>query len=97
MASNATAARMLERRRLLSPISLPEYLAAVPVDPFSGQPLPYRRSADNYVVYSIAQNRSDDGGGKSMDSDLASPPRRPNEAPPRGGDIGIRVPLTPRH
>ena len=74
---------------------LPEYLAAVPMDPFSGQPLPYHRTADSYVVYSIGQDRRD-GGGDLYGLGSGGPLRRMNEAPVRGGDIGIRVPLTPR-
>jgi hypothetical protein len=74
---------------------VPEYLAAVPVDPFSGQPLSYRRTADSHVVYSIGQDRADGGGGLyGLGSD--APRRRLTEVPFRGGDVGIRVPLTPR-
>lgn len=75
---------------------VPVYLASVPQDPFSWQPLQYRLAADSYVVYSIAQNRADDGGGL-YGLGSGEPVRRPNELPLRGGDIGIRVPLTPRH
>jgi hypothetical protein len=59
----------IERYRLKSgslPVSLdvlvPDYLAAVPPDPFTGQPLKYRQSAKGYVVYSVGQDLSDDGG-----------------------------------
>jgi hypothetical protein len=76
-------------------VLVPEYLAAIPLDPFSGQPLGYRRNVEDYVVYSIAQNHADDGGAiTGLGSGV--PPRKPNEAPGRGGDLGIRVPLTSR-
>lgn len=73
---------------------VPEYLSAVPQDPFAGQPLTYRRAADSYVVYSIDVNRADDGGLLyGLGSGSTSPIRRVNDPSPR--DIGIRVPLTP--
>jgi hypothetical protein len=103
MRRTSTAALAIERFRrahsgeapaILSAL-VPDYLAAVPLDPFSGQPLGYRRSAEDYVVYSIAQNHADDGGAiTGLGSGV--PPRKATEAPHRGGDIGIRVPLTPR-
>jgi hypothetical protein len=39
-----------------------DLLPAVPPDPFDGQPLKYRRTADGAVVYSVGENRHDDGG-----------------------------------
>ena len=75
---------------------VPEYLAGVPVDPFSGQSLLYRRTAASYVVYSIGQNRGDDGGGLyGLGSQTEE--RRASEGPYRGGDVGIRMPLPPHH
>lgn len=44
---------------------VPEFLRAVPVDPFDGQPLRLRRAGDNLLVYSIGPNRVDDGGTPS--------------------------------
>lgn len=50
------------------PISLtvlvPKYVAALPVDPFdpTSGPLTYRREDNNYVLYSLGANQSDDGG-----------------------------------
>ena len=35
--------------------------AALPADPFTGQPLKYRRLGDGCVVYSIGPNLLDDG------------------------------------
>ena len=74
---------------------VPEYLAAVPMDPFSGQPLLYRRTAVSYAVYSIGQNRGDDGAGLyGLGSQTEE--RRANEGPYGGGDLGIRMPLSSR-
>jgi hypothetical protein len=41
---------------------VPEYLDSVPVDPFSSQPLIYRRTGDEFVLYSVAADGTDDGG-----------------------------------
>ena len=41
---------------------VPAYLDAVPKDPFDGQELRYKRLEKGYVVYSIGQDGSDDGG-----------------------------------
>ncbi len=43
---------------------VPDYLAEVPVDRFSpsGDPIQYRRDGDRYLLYSVGQNRTDEGG-----------------------------------
>jgi len=41
---------------------VPAYLDAVPMDPFDGAELRYKRLEKGYVVYSIGQDGSDDGG-----------------------------------
>jgi len=42
---------------------VPQYLSAVPLDPFDGKPLRFKKtSPKGYVVYSIGQDRQDDGG-----------------------------------
>jgi len=43
---------------------VPEYLARVPIDPYSdsGAPLVYRRTNGEYLLYSLGPNREDDGG-----------------------------------
>ncbi len=41
---------------------VPQCLAAVPADPFDGQPLRVRRLPDGLVVYSLGPDRQDDGG-----------------------------------
>lgn len=66
---------------------VPAYLASVPVDPFSGDPLTYKPDDDGYVLYSIDTNLKNDGGalyGFGTRKQLL----------PRGGegrDLGIRV------
>jgi hypothetical protein len=41
---------------------VPDYLLAVPLDPFDGAPLRYRRSDGGAVVYSVGEDGRDDGG-----------------------------------
>jgi len=41
---------------------VPQFLSAVPDDPFDGQSLRYHRLAKGYVVYSIGRDGHDDGG-----------------------------------
>ncbi len=60
----------IERYRLANQGRLPETLAdlapaflpAVPMDPFDGQPLRFKKLAPGYEVYSIGINRTDDAG-----------------------------------
>jgi hypothetical protein len=65
----AITALALERYRLaraslpemLSQL-VPDYLAAVPEDPFDGAPLRYKRAERGFVVYSVGEDGKDDGG-----------------------------------
>jgi hypothetical protein len=41
---------------------VPAYLEAVPVDPFDGNPLRIKRTADGLVIYSLGHERPDDQG-----------------------------------
>lgn len=41
---------------------VPGLLTAVPVDPFTGKPLVYRREGKGFIVYSVGSNLKDDGG-----------------------------------
>lgn len=42
---------------------VPEYLATIPIDPFSDAPLRYRLDSPNeYVLYSVGDDGTDDGG-----------------------------------
>jgi hypothetical protein len=83
----AVAALAAERYRLRHgtwPESLaalvPELLPAVSADPFDGRPLRYRKLADGVVIYSVAEDGTDDGG-KLNDS----------HPPPPGTDVGFRL------
>jgi hypothetical protein len=58
----------------------PDYLAAVPLDPFDGQPLRYRRLADGVVVYSVGVDKTDDGGNIDR--------KNPHQS---GTDLGCRL------
>ncbi len=40
----------------------PQYLATVPLDPYDGKPLHYRRVKDGIVIYSVGQDGVDNGG-----------------------------------
>jgi hypothetical protein len=69
----AEAAAAVERYRLTNnqpPEILeelvPTYLAAVPTDPFDGQPLRYKKLAKGYIVYSVGENGKDDGGDQTV-------------------------------
>lgn len=44
---------------------IPDYLAKVPIDPFSGKPLLLKTLPDHLVIYSIGANGIDDGGSVS--------------------------------
>ena len=52
---------------------VPGFIEAVPLDPFVGKPLRYRRDADGFVIYGVGENGKDDGGaaqeieGKPLD------------------------------
>jgi len=43
---------------------VPDFLDAVPIDPFDGQPIRYVVNDDHYLVYTCGNNRIDDGGVK---------------------------------
>jgi hypothetical protein len=76
---------------------VPEYLAAVPLDPFDGKPLKYRIAPDSYLVYSVDINRIDDNGALHGFGTGIGGRVRPIRDDPSPRDIGIRVPLTPNH
>src|SRR5690606_12776679 len=45
----------------------PTYLGEVPRDPFARAPLRYRVEADGFVVYSVGEDGTDDGGRERDD------------------------------
>ena len=65
----AQAATAIERYRLAEG-KLPgrleelvgEYLEEVPIDPFNGKPIKYKRTEPGYVLYSIGEDCEDNGG-----------------------------------
>lgn len=46
---------------------IPYYLAELPIDPFSGEPLIYKRIDDGFSLYSVGQNLVDDQGFQNYD------------------------------
>jgi hypothetical protein len=70
----ARTALALERQRLVTR-ELPEcleelvpwYLPQVPVDPFDGKPIRYRRRQPGYLLYSVAEDGQDNGGQERDD------------------------------
>lgn len=60
----------VERNRLAGNAPLPEsleqlvpqFLPAIPADPFDGEPIRYKKLPTGFVVYSIGPDRADDGG-----------------------------------
>jgi len=41
---------------------VPGVLGEVPIDPFTGKPLVYRREGEGFIVYSLGSNQKDDAG-----------------------------------
>lgn len=60
----------LNRRRLeeggyptgLNELVTAGYLEQVPMDPYSDKPIVYKKTGDDFVLYSLGQNFADDGG-----------------------------------
>jgi hypothetical protein len=66
---SATAALAIEKHRLAEgrlPETLeelvPKYLEAVPMDPFDGKPLRYKRLEKGYTIFSVGEDGEDNGG-----------------------------------
>ena len=77
----------------------PQYLAVVPLDPFDGRPLRYRRVDDGIVIYSVANDTIDNGGHLDREPDSSGRgPRLPSvghdEAPPAAAP---KPPAIPEH
>ena len=71
---------------------VPEYLPAVPIDPFSGGEIRYLKAADRVVVYSVGLNEQDDGGEKIEYPVLRSGALQNRRAPP---DFGVSIRAAP--
>lgn len=76
----ARAALAVERYRLATgkvPEQLEElvplYTKQVPLDPFDGQPIRYRRTAPGYLLYSILEDGQDNGGRQKAGIDDTVP------------------------
>jgi hypothetical protein len=80
----AIAAECYRRANKSWPKSLdklcPQFLASVPLDPFDGEPLRYRRLEDGVVIYSVSSDRIDNHGNLDR--------QHPNQS---GKDIGCRL------
>ena len=48
---------------------VPDFMSAVPQDPFDGQPLRFKRLDKGYCIYSIGRDRVDDGGLQKQSKD----------------------------
>jgi hypothetical protein len=44
---------------------VPNYLSAVPTDPYDGQPLRFKAAPDGLLIYSVGPDRQDDGGARN--------------------------------
>lgn len=62
-------------------VLVPKYLPHMPQDPFNGEPLRYGVEGDGYLLYSVGENRVDDGG-------VLEGPNKTSPVPP---DIGVRM------
>lgn len=60
---------------------MPQYLDAVPLDPYNRQPLLYKRLDPGYAVYSVGENLTDDGAEPEEEGRRGS----------RAEDVAIRV------
>jgi hypothetical protein len=65
---------------------VPTYLDAVPKDPFDGNDLRYVKRGAGFVVYSIGEDRSDDGGAEQVPSN-----KRPKGQPAPKWDVTFIV------
>jgi hypothetical protein len=64
---------------------VPEYLDAIPLDPFNGQPLRFKKTSDgSVVIYSVGSDGVDDGGQVEKPRDGKHP-----------ADVGIILTLPP--
>jgi hypothetical protein len=46
---------------------VPKYLEQIPIDPFDGQPIRYRRTEPGYLLYSVTDDGKDNGGKERDD------------------------------
>jgi hypothetical protein len=41
---------------------VPQYIDKAPIDPFDGKPMRYKLTEPGYIVYSIGEDGTDEGG-----------------------------------
>ena len=70
---------------------VPAYLAKVPIDPFDGAPLRYRRLGDGLVIYSVGPDGKDNGGNLDKPDDPQELIIRFDDATKEGTDLGFRL------
>jgi hypothetical protein len=68
------AVKRYEKEKGRHPTSLDElvaadYLKILPIDSYSDKPLVYKKTDDNFILYSFGPNFTDDGGEPGKDSD----------------------------
>lgn len=78
MTVTAIALKRYQLKNGKNPASLdllvPEFVAAVPVDPVNGEPLHYRLNSDGtFLLYSVGDNGVDDGGDPSLEKGVTGP------------------------
>lgn len=70
----AIALKRYELQHRTRPSSLamlvPQFLAAVPVDPMNSRPLNYRTDSTGFVLYSVGEDGVDDGGDAQSPADI---------------------------
>jgi len=59
---------------------VPDYLDKLPTDPFSGEPVLYKRGDNGFTVYTVGDNLKDDGGVEFLDE-----PQEPDDEAVFGG------------
>jgi hypothetical protein len=75
----ARVALAVERYRLVKgelpedlAILVPQFMESIPIDPFDGKPLKYKKLDLGFVVYSVGADEQDDGG-KERQSGTSEP------------------------
>ncbi|MCA9184533.1 MAG: hypothetical protein KDA99_02900, partial [Planctomycetales bacterium] len=72
---------------------VPSIVSTIPLDPYSGQPPIYQRRGDGYLLYSVFENKTDDGGddpsGEIINGEWVS---EEADVPGNQTDMVIRVP-----
>ncbi len=66
---------------------VPQYIAAIPIDPFADRPFVYRRQPVGFMLYSVGLNGKDDGGTGYRDYESD------RDVDAGEDDIVVRVPL----